>query len=486
MIGVTKTESRVDIGKLEYAIRDDLNRRVPRVLCVPRPLKVVLTNFPEGEVEEIDAPLYPHDVPLEGSRPLPFSRVLYIDRDDFSDDPPRGYNRLVPGGEVRLRYACIIRCDDVVTDDEGRVVELRCSFDPATRGGAAPEGRKVKGTIQWVSAEHSVPCELRLYDRLFTVPDPDAAAGDEGDEGDFKDFLNPESLVVLPHARVERSVPQAVRAAGDGPARFQFERVGYFCADAVDSTPDALVFNRIVTLRDTWAKVAAKVAAKGAATSAAPPPGPAAAEAGQPQQQPQRQPQARPQPQPQAGAASRPPRTAALSRREAEYRDLGIPDVQAEILTRDAATTAFLDAALAAGAPPPSAANWIVNELAREAQGRPADELPFGGAELAALIALVEDGTISNSAARDVLTELASGGGDPAAIVERRGLAQISDTALLAPLARELVALHPDKADAYRAGRTGLIGFFVGQVMARTQGRANPELAKEILERELG
>jgi glutaminyl-tRNA synthetase len=470
MIGVTKTESRVDIGKLEYAIRDDLNRRVPRVLCVPRPLRVVLTSFPDGAVEELDAPLYPHDVPLEGSRPLPLTRVLYIDRDDFSDDPPRGYNRLVPGGEVRLRYACIIRCDEVIRDGEGQVVELRCTHDATSMGGPPADGRRVKGTIQWVSAEHSVPCELRLYDRLFTVPDPDAAAGEEGD---FTDFLNPDSLVVLPDARIEPA------AAGAEPgARFQFERVGYFCADAADSRPGASVFNRIVTLRDTWARGAARrepaaadagAADSGAATGTAT--------------------QARPEaaaPSAADAPPARPLRTAALSRREAAYRELGLGDVDAAILTRDEGTAALFDAALAAGAPAQSAAKWIINEVARELKGRDAAALPFGGAELAALIGLIDAGTLSSGGGREVLAELAATGGDPAAIVERRGLAQISDTALLAPLARELVALHPERADAYRAGRTGLLGFFVGQVMARTQGRANPELVREILERELG
>ncbi|MFQ6046949.1 MAG: glutamine--tRNA ligase/YqeY domain fusion protein, partial [Gemmatimonadales bacterium] len=250
MVGVAKTDSRVDVEKLEYAIRDDLNVRVPRVLCVLRPLKVVIVNYPEDRVEELDAPYYPHDVPKEGSRKLPFSRELYIERDDFSEEPPPKYFRLAPGREVRLRYGYLVTCTEVVKDPEtGAVVEIRCTYDPETRGGNAPDRRKVKGTIHWVSAAHSLPVEVRLYDRLFTVPNPDAT-----DDGrDFTDCLNPKSLEVLSGARIEPSV------ANDPPGtRYQFERQGYFVSDVEDSRPGALVFNRTVTLRDTWAKVSAR------------------------------------------------------------------------------------------------------------------------------------------------------------------------------------------------------------------------------------
>ncbi len=250
MVGVAKTDSRVDIQKLEYVIRDDLNPEVPRVLCVLRPLKVVITNYPEGQVEELDAPYYPRDIGKEGSRKLPFSRELYIERDDFMEDPPKKFFRLAPGREVRLRYGYFITCDEVIKDPKtGEVVELRCTYDPATKGGDAPDGRKVKGTIHWVSAEHSLPCEVRLYDRLFLVPDPDDV--EEGKE--FTDYVNPESLVVLSESRIEPSV-------GEDPpgTRYQFERQGYFISDAEDSKPGAPVFNRTVTLRDTWAKIAAK------------------------------------------------------------------------------------------------------------------------------------------------------------------------------------------------------------------------------------
>jgi glutaminyl-tRNA synthetase len=247
--GVSRKPQRTELATFEHAIRNDLNMRVPRVMCVVNPLKVVLTNYPEGEIEELDASYYPHDVPLTGSRTVPFSRELYIERDDFMENPPKKFYRLAPGREVRLRYGYFITCTDVVKNLSGDIVELRCTYDPATRGGDAPDGRKVQGTIHWVSAAHALDCELRLYERLFTIPDPD----DVEEGGDFMDSINPESLVVVRGAKIEPSV------GGDAVGtRYQFERTGYFIADVPDSRPDALVFNRTVTLRDSWAKLKAK------------------------------------------------------------------------------------------------------------------------------------------------------------------------------------------------------------------------------------
>jgi glutaminyl-tRNA synthetase len=245
-IGVARADARIELAFFEHAVRDDLNMRVPRVMAVARPLRLVITNYPENQVETLDAPLYPHDVPLTGSRPVPFGRELWIERDDFMEDPPKKFFRLSPGREVRLRYAYLITCTDVVKDARGEVVEVHATYDPATRGGDAPDGRRVQGTIHWVSARHALDCELRLYDRLFTVPDPDALP--EGQ--DFVTALNPESLVTLAGAKIEPSV------ADDAPgSRYQFERTGYFIRDPVESRPGALVFNRTVALRDSWAKV---------------------------------------------------------------------------------------------------------------------------------------------------------------------------------------------------------------------------------------
>ena len=247
-VGVARKLARTELAAYEHAVRNDLNMRVPRVLCVVNPLKVVLTNYPEGSVEPLDASYYPHDVPLTGSRPVPFSRELWIERDDFMEDPPKKFFRLAPGREVRLRYGYLITCQEVVKNSAGDVIELRCTYDPATRGGNAPDGRKVQGTIHWVSAAHAADCELRLYDTLFTVPDPDGLP--EGQ--DFTSVLNPDSLVVVHGAKVEPSV-----AADPIGTRYQFERTGYFISDE-DSRPGALVFNRTVTLRDSWVKEKAK------------------------------------------------------------------------------------------------------------------------------------------------------------------------------------------------------------------------------------
>jgi glutaminyl-tRNA synthetase len=248
IVGVSRKEAHAEVGAFEHAVRDDLNMRVPRVMCVTKPLKVVITNYPEDATDYLDASYYPHDVPLEGSRKVPFSRELYIERDDFMENPPKKFYRLAIGREVRLRYGFFITCTDVIKNDAGEVVELHCTYDPATRGGDSPDGRKVQGTIHWVSAKHALNCELRMYDRLFTQPDPDNVP--EG--SDFISVLNPESLVVISDAKIEPSV------ATDTPlTRYQFERTGFFVADE-DGTAEKPVFNRTVTLRDSWAKLQAK------------------------------------------------------------------------------------------------------------------------------------------------------------------------------------------------------------------------------------
>ncbi len=251
-IGVAKADSTVDIGLMEYCLREDLNRRAPRVMGVLRPLKVTLVDYPEGQVEELDAVNNPED-PSAGTRRVPFGRELFIEREDFMEDPPKKFFRLAPGREVRLRYAYFIRCLEAVKDPAtGEVVELRCSYDPQTRGGDAPDGRKVQGTLHWVSAAHAVPAEVRLYGHLFTRENPE----DVGEGGHFTDSINPASLEVLTGCRLE----PALAAAAPG-SRFQFERMGYFCADR-DSRPGLPVFNRSVTLRDTWAKVVKKEGGK--------------------------------------------------------------------------------------------------------------------------------------------------------------------------------------------------------------------------------
>ena len=240
-VGVAKRQNVIDIAMLEHAVRDDLNARANRVLAVLRPLRVVIENYPDGQVEYLDAVNNPED-PDAGTRKLPFSRELYVERDDFMEDPPRKFFRLAPGREVRLRYGYFITCTDVVRDDAGEVVELRCTYDPETRGGQAPDGRRVRGTIHWVSAQHAADADVRLYEHLFTSERPD-------DDDDFMATLNPGSLEVVRGAKVEPGLADAVQGE-----RFQFERLGYFAVDP-DSKPGAPVFNRTVSLRDTWARI---------------------------------------------------------------------------------------------------------------------------------------------------------------------------------------------------------------------------------------
>jgi glutaminyl-tRNA synthetase len=245
-IGVAKADSIVDFALLEFCVRERLNRYAPRVMAVLRPLRVVIENYPEDGVEELDAVNNPED-PSAGKRRVPFSRVLYIERDDFMEDPPKKFFRLAPGREVRLRYAYFIRCTGVVKDEEtGEITELRCSYDPETRGGDAPDGRKVKATLHWVSAEHSLPAEVRLYDAFFTKRNP----MDMEEGKSLEDYINPDSIKVIKSCRLE----PGLRDATPGTT-YQFERLGYFCPDSVDSGPGHLVFNRTVTLRDTWARI---------------------------------------------------------------------------------------------------------------------------------------------------------------------------------------------------------------------------------------
>jgi glutaminyl-tRNA synthetase len=469
-VGVAKANSRVELSLFDSCVRDDLNTRAPRVMVVLRPLKVVITNYPAGQVEQLDASYWPHDVPNEGSRPVPFSRELWIERDDFMEEPPKNFFRLAPGREVRLRYAYIIRCDEVVKDPgSGDIVELRCTYDPASQGGATADGRKVKGTIHWVSAAHAIAAEVRLYDRLFTAINPDDV--EEGQ--DFKQFLNPNSLQLLRDCRVEPSL-----AAAEPGARYQFERQGYFVVDAVDSRPDAFVFNRIVELRDSWAKIAQadgsaqeKTDKKGSSSRNGAPVAPTTEAATG----------SRSELRDEVRAAD-----ADLSTRYAKYQsEFNLPEEQADLLTGDRATASFFEAALAAHNNPRLVANWVANEVLRELKERSWDALAIDGAQLGALTGLIDAGAITATMAKEVFAEMVETGADPATIVERRGLRQVADPAALTPVIDSVIAANPDKASQYRAGKTGLIGFFVGQVMQATGGKANPQLVRELLQQRL-
>jgi glutaminyl-tRNA synthetase len=521
-VGLSRAEQRVQISKLEHVVRDELNRSAPRVMCVLRPLKLVIENYPEYETETVETPTFPRDVDREGTREVPFARELYVERDDFRLDPPEGYYRLAPGREVRLRHAYFVTCEEVVRDDEtGEVVELRCTYDPETRGGSAPDGRSPDGTIHWVPARASVPCEVRLYDRLFDVPDPEAGVED------FRENLNPESLEVLRGSRIEPGVLD-----DDVGARYQFFRQGYFvrapgtdgpgqgasggsaaargdrrtggrtqsAAGAPgDAGPGAgLAFNRIVHLRDPWAEREAAASdggtaegdgagrGEGAAGDGA---GPAGSQADSDREgtEPEDLP---PEQRPGADHERRIPEERRRAREEhpelagrfrAYQEELGLSEEDADLLTGDPAVAEFFESALDSGPGAGTVANWLIHELRGRLEDRSLEDLPFGGTALGELAGLVEEGTISQTAGRQVLEAMIETGDPPAEIVEREGLERIADREALDDLARELVSDHPDEAERYREGQEGLLGFFVGRVMRRTEGRADPELAKEAL-----
>lgn len=464
-IGVARANSTVDIDQLEACIRDDLNTTAKRILAVLNPLKVTITNYPEGQSEVLDAPYWPHDVANDGNRDLPFGRTLYIEQDDFLAEPPKKWHRLSPGAEVRLRHAYIIRCDEVVYGEDGQPVELLCTYDPDTKSGVeGAVSRKVKGTIHWVSAEHAAKATVRLYDRLFNVERPDADA-----EVDFLELLNPESLIEI-EALVEPSV--LAEAAG---TRYQFERQGYFISDIKDSSADHLVFNRIVTLKDTWAKLARTQEEPAAAPAPETSQSPEEAEATSAKARPNKKTRV------ELRAEARAQQPALAARYEHYQTALGLSEEDADVLTAQLELADFYDAAVAALNNQEAITKWVINELLREIKDTPIEALPFDAKAFAHLVSLVEDKTISNVIAKELLTQMVQTGEHPEAIVEARGLKQINDAAQLIPIIDALIADNPEQVQGYREGKTKLLGFFVGQTMQATQGKANPKLTKELL-----
>jgi glutaminyl-tRNA synthetase len=470
-IGVDKTNSRVSMDLLEDAIRDDLNARAPRVMAVLRPLKVTIRNWPAGKVEWLDAPFWPHDIPREGSRRLPLSRELFIERSDFREDPPADWMRLCPGGEVRLRHAYIVRCEEAVKDPAtGEVVELRCTYDPASLG-RNPEGRRRKTTaIQWVSGGQATRAEVRLYGRLFTEADPEGAV----DGRTFRDFLNPDSFEILRGCLLEPGMAQA--PAGE---RFQFVRRGYFIVDAVDSRPASLVFNRIVELKDTYKAdgkaergARAPKTVKPAARTAKPSPGKGKAPAGGAVSDGRLRPRAK---------------DPSLSRRHDVYvAKLGIPPEAADVLTGDPEVAGFFDAATAAHPNPKAIANWVANDVLRELKGRSVASLPFGPGDLADLVRLVDAGSITTTAARTVFERMMASGGNPSDLARQLGLDRALSNDELEGAVDAVLSAMPDKVEAYRAGKTALLGLFTGQVMRATGGKADPKAVQEMLRKKLG
>jgi glutaminyl-tRNA synthetase len=489
LVGVSRAGARTQEAKLDFAIREVLNASAPRVMAVLEPLRVVLTNFPEGAVNQLNAPYYPHDVPLEGSRSVPFTRELYIERSDFSETPPRGFRRLVPGGEVRLRYAYVIRCDEVVKDGDGRVTELLCSYDPKSGGGGTADGRKVKGIVQWVSAAHALDAEVRLFGPLLRPVDEG-----KDDEVDIAERVDPDSLRVISRAKVEPSV------RGDDPdTRYQFERTGYFWRDPVDGRGDELVFNRIVGLKSTYtvhgqAESMSAVAGAGA-TSATGRAAEAATTAGAATASRKTEQAKVPLTTQQIAsdaaqvvdrAAARGADPELAARFDRYVGELGVSAEHADVLTASIEEADFFDAALTEHDDPATVAAWIVIDLRGIAGDPPPGDMPFGGEALGRLAALVEDGHVSRRAGKAVLARMVEQGGDPAALVAEMGVEKVTDAAALGPIVDGVLGAWPEKVDAYREGNANLIGLFVGEVMKATGGAADPQAVRALLEERLG
>ncbi len=468
-VGVAKNLSTVDVALLESCARDDLDGRSPRVMCILKPLQLVIESFPENEVEELEAPYWPPGseasvdiaAPLRGGRKLPFSRNLLIEADDFAEFPPSGWKRLAPGKQVRLRHGYIVTCTRV-EQENGQIKRVFCTHDPATRGGIAPEGKRIDGTIHWLSAAHAKDVEVRIYDRLFTTENP---GSDE--TRDWLEELNPASLSVM-HAKAEPSLVHA--KAGD---RFQFERVGFFYGDP-DSKPGAPVFNRTVPLKDSWAKQTA--AARGSSTSVTAPAVPSAKRAIE-----DRKPVTERKP---ASVAT--PLTPA-AQLLVDTHALTVDEARS--IAQWPALRLLFDAAVAApdGTKRAKAvASVLVNDLHGEMRAKKLDEVPFLGDAIVELVLLGEEGTISTKQSKDVLSEMIATGHRPRAIAEAKGMKQIASKGDLGPIVDQVLAANPDVVGRYKGGNLNVFGAIVGLVMKQTQGQGNPKLIAELVREKLG
>jgi glutaminyl-tRNA synthetase len=453
-VGIAKANSVVDMAQLEFSIRNDLNFKSPRVLAVLDPLKIVITNFPEEKIEEIEAPYYPEDVPKEGSRMVPFTREVYIERSDFMEIPTKGYFRLSPGGEVRLRYGYIIKCHEVVKNDQGDVVELRCTYDEETPLGENPsDGRRVKGTIHWVSVSEALPVEVRVYDRLFTVENPGAL-----DEEDLPSTINKNSLVVHNNAFVEPSVRGAATEE-----HFQFERLGFFVTDLKNSSEEKLVFNQTVALKDSWGKQKKMQKPKVAEHKKV--------------EKKQQQPSER---RPEVELTTE--QKILSDRYQQEFQ---LPQDHAQFLATDRFLSSYFDEAVQVHLSPKLIANWIINELQRELKECEGQEAPISAIHLAELVKAIDEEVISSKIAKDVYADMLQTGNSPTAIIESKGLKQITDVDELSGIIDRLVADHPDVVEQIRGGRTNRMSFFVGQVMKATKGKASPQIVNQLLSQKL-
>jgi glutaminyl-tRNA synthetase len=439
-IGIAKANSVVDVSQLEFCIRDDLNKKAPRVLCVLDPLKVTIENY-EGS-EEIDAPYYPHDIDKEGSRKIPFSREIYIDRNDFEENPPKGYYRLTPNQPVRLRHGYIISCKEVIKDANGNITEIKAEYYPDSKSGADTSGIKVKSAIQWVSAAEAKEVEVRLYDRLFATEFP------QGIED-----LNPNSLKIIKNALIE---PAVITEKPD--ERFQFEREGYFYADPIDYSDEKPVFNKIVGLKDSYAK--------------------------KKKQAPRREKKSQEKRVQIDGEVA--PMTAEQELLFERYtKELKLNAEVANTLARDAELANFYEEAYKVGGSAVNLANMVANEVAREIKEHGLSEVKFTPKDLAALVCMLDEEKISSKIAKQVFEVMAQSGDHPSKIVEEKGLVQISDPAQILAMIEEVITKNSDNVEKFKAGNKKLLGFFVGQVLKASGGKANPKMVNELVVKSL-
>ncbi|QKF82523.1 glutamine--tRNA ligase/YqeY domain fusion protein [Halarcobacter ebronensis] len=439
-IGIAKANSMVDVSQLEFCIRDDLNKKVPRVMCVLDPIKVTIENY-EGD-EEIEASYYPHDVPKEGSRKIPFSNEIYIEREDFMENPPKEYNRLTLEQPVRLRHAYIITCKEVIKDSLGNIVEIKALYNKDSKSGQDKSGIKVKSAIQWVCAKKAKRVEVRLYDRLYKNEAPESL-----------EDLNPNSLKIIKDALIE---PAVILEKAD--ERFQFERQGYFYADPIDYSDENPVFNKIVGLKDSWAKKSKT------------------------EEKPKVEIKVEPKKEVIHGEAQ------AMSEEQQTLFDrytnkLNLNGEVANILARDTNLSSFYESCLNELNSPITLANIVANDVAKELKDK--GKLNFTSSQIVELVKMIDEETISSKIAKQVFEEMAQTGQNPSKIVESNGLVQISDPKIIEPIIDEIIAKNPDNVEKYRAGNDKLFGFFIGQVLKATQGKANPKVVNELVTKKL-
>tara|TARA_Y100001954_G_scaffold9362_1_gene9506 strand:+ start:6241 stop:8574 length:2334 start_codon:yes stop_codon:yes gene_type:complete len=457
IIGVAKANSLVDVAMLEYAIRDKLDPVTPRVMCVLRPLKVTITNFPEDKVEIMNGPLWPENIDNDEKRPIPFTKTIFIEQGDFAETPPKKWKRFAPGLEVRLRHAYFIKCNEVVKNDAGEVVELLCTYDPQARG-TAPDGRKPNGTLHWVSATEGVNVQARLYDRLFSVAQPDGDA-----EVDFKTHLNPDSLTVRECAMAEPYLKELKSGA-----RVQFERQGFFVLDGDDSSDGNLVFNRITTLRDSWKKEPVKAAPKPKAKKQKP----ALVSVPQEAKVSQRD-------------QVREGNPALAARFDRYQNDLGLSKNVADQLSGDEPLSNYFETLLASGLPAALCAKWLRNELLAYGDEGDLSGLSFGADAFVELLTLLNKKEISNRMAKEILEAMVKTGKAPGALLKDMGGGVIADDSAIEGIIQSVLDGAVDECERYKNGEDKLFGFFMGQVMAQTKGKADPKLSRDLLQKAL-